>query len=252
MLPQLYFTGWDWALMAVVSAMATALAYQRHPKWKALILSLPLPFSLAFLSVDQPVDATNVMGLLLLLAFVHGVRLFYRRWGWPIAAAIAVAVALYCGLAIGLARILPKTAGAFWSAAAGVGAVAVAFNWLMPHRPEPGHRTSLPVWIKLPIVIGVVVFIIIAKKQLQGFMTAFPMVTVIGLYEARHCLWTICRQVPLMLLMMLPMMATIWLVQPWIGYRWALIPGWIVFLAILIPLTRRQWRRYYADELESV
>jgi len=38
---------WDLVLLAVVSLQATLLAYLPHPKWKALIMPLPIPFTLA-------------------------------------------------------------------------------------------------------------------------------------------------------------------------------------------------------------
>jgi hypothetical protein len=65
---------WDIALLALVSSQATLLAYLSHPKWKAIILTLPIPFTLAALAVGLPVSTTHVVALNLLLAFTHGVR----------------------------------------------------------------------------------------------------------------------------------------------------------------------------------
>jgi len=65
---------WDIALLIVVSIQATLVAYVRQPRAKALLVTFPFPFSLAYLSVGRPVDATNVLGMALLLLFVHGVR----------------------------------------------------------------------------------------------------------------------------------------------------------------------------------
>jgi hypothetical protein len=50
--------------------MGTAVAYLHHPKWKALVLSLPIPFTLANLSLAQDVNATHVVGLLPIVAEV--------------------------------------------------------------------------------------------------------------------------------------------------------------------------------------
>jgi len=63
---------------------------------------------------------------------------------------------------------------------------------LFTQRPyENPYRTDLPVYIKLPIIIGVVSILIVLKKYLQGFMTVFPMVGVIAAYEGRFMLASI-------------------------------------------------------------
>jgi hypothetical protein len=110
-------------------------------------------------------------------------------------------------------------------------------------RREPGHRSPLPVYIKLPIIVGVVLFLVAAKNALQGFMTMFPMVSVVAAYEARHSLWTMGRQMPIFLLTMLPLQAASRLAEPYIGFAPSLVVGWGVFLLILLPLTRYNWRR---------
>ena len=48
----------------------------------------------------------------------------------------------------------PATDTAFWIAAVGTFALSALAWKLQPHRAEPGHRTSLPVWIKLPIIVA--------------------------------------------------------------------------------------------------
>jgi hypothetical protein len=250
-LMNIHFTPWDYLLIVAVSAQASLMAYLHHPKWKALMLSLPVPFTIAVLSVGRPIDATNVIGMLVLLLYTHAVRVLYRSLGVPIVAAIAVSVTGYCVLASALARVMPRTELSFWISCVAVAATAAVLLRLTAHRDEPGHRTSLPVWIKVPIVAAVIVGIVLIKQYLQGFMTMFPMVGLIAAYEARHCLWTICRQIPVVMLTMLPMMIVMHLAQPHTGFRLALIPGWLAMLAVLVPMTLRQWRRHYADEDEN-
>ena len=247
----IHFTPWDYLLVVAVSAQASLMAYLHHPKWKALMLSLPVPFTIAVLSVGRPIDATNITGMLVLLLYTHAVRVLYRTFRVPIVAAIAVSVAGYCVLASALARVIPRTEPVFWSACLAVAATAALLLRLTAHRDEPGHRTSLPVWIKVPIITGVIVGIVLIKQHLQGFMTMFPMVGIIAAYEARHCLWTICRQIPVVMLTMLPMMIVMHVAQDHIGYQLALIPGWLAMLSVLIPMTIRQWRRHYSDTEED-
>jgi len=102
------FNFWDIALIAVVFAQSTLLAYLHRPRWKALLLNLPLPFTFATLSVGRPVDTTNVAGLIMLLFYAHGVRILNWRFKIPIVPAIAVSAFGYCVLGTVLAGILRK------------------------------------------------------------------------------------------------------------------------------------------------
>src|SRR5687767_9145575 len=105
-------TTWDALLIATVSIQSTVLAYVRDARWKAFLLCLPFPFTLAALAVGKPVDSTNVCGLLLILLFFVAVRWLYKH-KVPIVFAIASGTALYSGLAILLAKVLPHDAIAF-------------------------------------------------------------------------------------------------------------------------------------------
>lgn len=238
------FSWLDWLLVVVVSLQSTAMAYVYHPKWKALLSIIPLPFTVAALSLGQPIDSTNVAAILVLAVFMFGIRFLFHQCKVPIVAAIALMTGIFCVAAIGLARVLPKTNPAFWIITGIVALVAGILHWNIPHIEEEGHRSSLPIWVKLPVIIGVVVFILVLKQHLQGFMTVFPMVSVISAYESRNCLWAICRQFSVMAFAVLMMFIAIRLLQPFIGFRWALIPGWIVYLGILIPMLRQQWKVY--------
>lgn len=240
----LHLTGWDIALLVAVSLMGTVLAYLYHPQWKAVMLTLPIPFSLAFLSVGQQIDVTNVAGLLVLLAFTHAVRILYYNYNVRIFIAIAVSAIGYCVAGTLLARILPKTDFAFWTVFGLAVLTGIAFYILQPIRGDRGHRTTMPIWLKLPVMIGVVLVLILIKNSLQGFMTIFPMVGVIAAYEGRFSMWTNCHKIALIMFSMGPMMATIFIAQHWL--HWGTLPalgaGWTVLLAILLPMTREIWK----------
>jgi hypothetical protein len=228
---------WDILLVAVVSLQATALAYLRAPRWKALAFTFPFPFTILALSMDRPLGAAHMLALSLVFVFIHCVRLVHQRAKVPILPAIALGVLVYASLGWFGARWLPDTATAFWAASAlviGFGAIAYL---KIPGRTEPGHRTLLPLWKKLPLIVLTVFFLVQLKPILQGFATLFPMIGILVSYEARHSLWTIGRQMPVLILTMGPLMVTVYLLQSRLG----LACGWVVFLAILIPFTRRQW-----------
>ena len=245
----IHFTGWDWALMGVVTAMASLLAWFRNPAWKAFMLSLPLPFTCATLSIGRGVEITNVVGLIVLLLFSLGVRILYYRFKLPLVPVIAGCALGYCVLGGVLNRLLPRDKALFWIAAAVVFAIGVAAFRLSPVIPEPRYRSSLPFWIKVPIIALVVVFLVAIKQQIGGFMTTFPMVTIIGVYESRNSLYSSSRQIAFVVFGMAAMMAVVRAGQVYFadrlpglpGLGLALAAGWTVYLAQLAALTRGRW-----------
>jgi hypothetical protein len=237
----IHFGTWDLILLAVVSLQATLLAYLPHPKWKALIMTLPIPFTLASLAVGAPVNTTHVAALNLLLAYTHGVRLLHDRAKLHIIPAIFISAAGYCLAGALLRPILPQSSAAFWTACVLTLLVAVAAHALYPRHEEPGHRSHLPFWIKFPLVAGVILILILMKRVLQGFMTMFPMVGVVASYEARYSLGAVCVALPDFMFAMVPMMAVVRLTQPQMGLAAALGVGWVVFIPMLAPLIRDFW-----------
>jgi len=238
---------WDILLLAGVSIQATAIAYIYHPKWKALLYSVPIPFTLATLSLGTGIGVTNVTGLLLLLGYGHGVRLLHQRLGVSIVLSIVAAAVSYCGAATALVSVLPQTETAFWAACAIAMALGFVFFLAVPYRGEPGHRTPLPVWVKLPVVTLVILSLIAMKQMLQGFMTMFPMVGVVAAYEKRYSLWTFARQVPVLMMSCVPLMAVSRLTQPHVGLAGSLLLGWVVYLGTLFGTTRWLWARSQAE-----
>jgi len=232
---------WDLGLLCVVSLQITAIAYLSRPRWKALMLSLPFPFTTIALGQGQPINATHVLALLALLVYYHLIRLLHRRL--PIVPSIALGLVVYIGLGRLLIHVMPITPHSFWFSALGVGALALLLFLLQPPRHEPNHRTPLPIYFKLPAVAAVVGLLIVIKGALQGFATLFPLVGVVGLYEARKGLWSICRQAPVFILGMCALLTAVYITQETLGLVRALLVGWALYLLLLLPMTRRLWTR---------
>ncbi len=228
---------WDFVLVVAVSLQATVLAYLYNPKWKAFVLTLPVPYTLAVLAVGRPVDATNVLGLILLLIFMHGVRLLHYDLRVPIVPSIVISSAVYCIIGSALARVVPADSVAFWTAAALTMGIAAIFYRSSSNSSEEGRRSACPVWIKLPIVMGVVLGLVIVKKSLHGFATTFPMVGFVATYEARKCLCTMTGQIPVLMMTIIPLMMVCRLAEHSLGLIASLALGWIVFFAVLYPFT---------------
>ncbi|MHB0859238.1 MAG: hypothetical protein ACYC5M_16930 [Anaerolineae bacterium] len=231
----------DILLVLVLSVQATVLAYLHDLRWKGFVLLLPIPFTVAALAVGTPVGIGNVVGLILLYGFTHGVRLLHQTLHMPILPAVALPAVAYVVAGSWLAPLLPAGETAFWVACALVMAMGVSLYLLQPARTEPGQRTPLPVWIKLPIIMAIILGLVAVKGMLQGFTTAFPMVGVVAAYEARRSLWTMSRQIPLVMLIITPMIAICRLGQTGIGLGWSLAIAWVyvlVFLSLVAWLRR--------------
>ena len=84
--------------------------------------------------------------------------------------------------------------------------------------------------------MAVVILIILIKNLLAGFISFFPMVGVVGCYEARKSLMTLCKKMPLFVIAMVPLLMVCRLTQESLGIGPALAIGWAVYLMILIPL----------------
>jgi hypothetical protein len=234
---------WDLLLVLAISVQATILAYLRQPRWKAFMLSLPVPFTLMALAAARPVDVTNALGLILLLLFTHGVRWLHSRLRVPIIPAIFLAALGYCVLGSLAVPLLPRTDAAFWMTWGLVIALGVYLLLSLPGRSEPDYRTQLPVWIKLPVIAVVVLVLILLRNSLQGFATVFPMVGVIAAYEARYSLWTMGRQIPVIMVSLGVLIATVYVFQGQWGLPLALLAGWMVFILVFGFITVCMWSR---------
>jgi hypothetical protein len=53
------------------------MAYLPHPRIKAFAYVLPVPFTIASMALGRTIDATNVLGVLLLFGYIQGVRLLH-------------------------------------------------------------------------------------------------------------------------------------------------------------------------------
>ena len=236
---------WDPVLVLVVTAMGTLLAYVPDPRWKAFLLGLPFPFTIANLSLGQSIGPGHVLGVAVLLLFVNLVRVLHHRLRLAIIPSIAVSACAYLALAVVLNRIVPKGAVSFWGSLLLVMSLGILLVALVEPRRESAHRSPLPLGLKVAAIAAVVIGIVMLKQVLGGFMTMFPMVSTIAAYESRHSLWTLSRQVPFFILEVTPMLAVMWLAQHLFktGIPLSLAAGWVAFLAVMVPVTITQMRR---------
>ncbi|MDZ4741938.1 MAG: hypothetical protein SGI98_00790 [Verrucomicrobiota bacterium] len=226
--------GWaEWLLVIVVTLQVAAISYTYSPRWKAFIYALPIPFSVGLFVVNQPINATNVLGLLLLLAYIHLIRLFHISWRWNITVSIIVSAVFYIVAGSVINPLLPDNQTTFLIALATTAGIAAIMMQVHPHRDEPGHKTTLPIYIKIPVIVVIVAILVGMKQTLGGFMTTFPLVGILGAYESRHSLWTMSRQFPRMILCILALIVVTRFAGHVMPLPFALVIGWLVALPLL-------------------
>jgi hypothetical protein len=232
------FGFWDFALLLLVSAQATALAYVRTAGARAFLTALPVPFTLAALSVGRPVDASNVAAVVLLLFYALAVRALHKGAGIPIIPAIVLSAAAYGTAGAFLKSVIPSGDLVFWPACILALSVAAAMRRWMPRTNEPDRHHPLPPWLKFPAVAAVIFALILLKRVLGGFMTMFPMVGVFAAYEGRYRLDAFSRAFDAFALAIVPFMAAARILQPRIGLAPALVAGWLVHIPVLLFLIK--------------
>ncbi|SVD10477.1 uncharacterized protein METZ01_LOCUS363331 [marine metagenome] len=235
---------WDVVLVIVVSLQTAILAYAASPKAKSVMMTLPFPFTIVTLSLGLDVDATNVLALVILFVYSHSIRLLHDRVGVPIVMAIPTGLMIYIALGYFAAQITPRDETTFWISVVVVFLFGLGVFFGTKSRAERAHRTSLPVFVKLPIILVVVALLVVIKGNLGGFASLFPLVSVVGSYEARYSLWMMSRTVPMLMITLLPLLVTTHLTQQAFGLGGGLLLGWAVFFVLLVPITMWQWRHW--------
>jgi hypothetical protein len=230
----------DVLLIVVVTLLACGVAYIRQPRLKAFILFLPLPSTIVILSLGRPVDTSYLLGMPLLMIFFYLVYVLHVRGHLPVVISIITSAVIYCLVGGEVHPFLPKSSRMFYLIYLAIGGVTYGLYRWTSDTDERGYQTPLPIYVKAPIIILVVFFLVKIKYYLSGFMAGFPMVGVVGAYETRYCLKTVFRQLPLMIFCTSTMFAVCFAVQNYWGLYGGIVAGWAAYFILLI-LLRRQW-----------
>jgi hypothetical protein len=239
---------WDSLYIVSVAALALGAVCLRPPESKALVFNLPIPFSLSFLAVGRPVDSSNVAALLLLLGYTRGIKLLHCGLRLPIVPAIGLSALGYSLAGAALARALPEAPGLFWGILLITFIIGVILYIRHPGRAEQAQCRTLPWFVRVPVVFAVSLGLISIKGLLEGFLTVFPVVGMIVAYETQQNLEIICRQTPVIILTVTPMLMAMRLAQARGSSGFALACGWLVFLLVFIPLIYYDFHKNAAKE----
>lgn len=159
----------DIALIVVVALMVCGIAYIHSPIAKSIIYMLPMPFTAAFVSTGGQVNATNLAGIVLLTIITWLAWFLYVKKKVNIVLADFICVAFYCLAGMGITYIIPRDGEsgiiAYWLVAL---VIVVSSVFLMKLKPvtEDGHKSPLPVYLKIPGVILICLLAIALKTHI--------------------------------------------------------------------------------------
>jgi len=256
---EINISGYDIALICVVTFLAVGVAYVPSPRAKSLFFSLPLPFSAAILSINQSADATNIIGFIGGWTVVWGVYYLYAKRGWNIILAEVVGLAYYCGLSYCIPLIMPRGCDLepyfFWGLLVGMVLVSLLMFRYLPPKAEPHHKSPMPMLLKTILVLAIVCCVVLAKSHMRGFVTAFPFVTTFALYEGRFCLYSMARRMPSFYLGVPPLLIAMRYLPDMIGMWGALAMAWACFVPVLMIMDRvysKRDQRLLAQEYKDI
>jgi hypothetical protein len=209
---------------AVLTVFVISMAYVRAPRTKALIYSLPVPFSCAYLATGLHINATHLAGLVLVVGYNWLVYLMARA-KVPLFLAIVVSAASYLLAAMALRPMasIPVWWMALPAFLAWLGALAL-------YRPQsqPAHRSRTAWYVKAPLVFAIAMAVYNATSLLAGGVGMFPYAGMFASYESRHSLRTLAGQFTLNALGLLGCLLTIHLAELWgLPAPMPLFLGWV-------------------------
>jgi hypothetical protein len=237
------FHAWDIALIGVVTIQALLTAYLYDPRWKALMIAIPLPFSFAMLSIGEQPNAVHAISSLLLFVFFQMVRTLYDR-KLNIVLAITISAVFFSVMGSLTSHLMPSGQIWFYTSSIIVMGIGYFIHRSLSDREEPGDRTPLPLVMKVPLTFALVTGLVLLKDFLGGSMAFFPMVGVFASYEGRKSLWTMGRQTNVMILAMIPMLVMINFLTAWMGLFWALLLSMIPYFYILTSMNRQAKKKH--------
>lgn len=218
----------------LVTAVVWAVGMIRSLRWKALAYSLPLPITLILLSSGMRVDASQIVGVVLLNVFFYTVAAAFRL-GLPIWAADLVGIGVYIGLSWSTVALgaLP-----FWPVLAGAAVIWAAFLPFRPPATTTPPATGNPL-LRLGVLFAVTLSVVALAGALRGLVVTFPYSGVLVAVEVRRFLSDFARHFTRNSVALLAFFAAHYATQHH-GTAWALTAAWAAFAvtALSLNLTR--------------
>lgn len=224
---------------AVLTLFVSTIAYIHNPRLKTLVFSMPVPFTCAYLSTAMKIQPTHMTGIIFVASYHWIVWTIYRKLRLPLGVGIAVGVAFYLTCAATTAWLFRHQG---WEPPMNwmIGLVFLLWAigcWLYRPIHEPGHRSTAPWYVKIPIVFPIAIVLFSLKELLRGAVTTFPYAGVFTSYEMRHSPRTLAGQYTINNISFILMFVVMWKLEPH-GRAIALLGGWAVVLSMLTMIYR--------------
>lgn len=198
----------------VIAAIITAIAGAKNPKIKAMIYALPIPATTMLIATGNPVNATHLLGMILLIGFLWGVYFLAKLM--PILIADIIATISYVGVGWLLASQISRLS---FMLVASLMASVWFFLWRIIKKRAPietdGKRIPLP--LKSIIVFIVSLLLLGVKDSLGGVAVTFPLVGIFAVIEVRDNLYFLARNFTVSSIAIAGLFVSIYFAQPIIG-----------------------------------
>ena len=103
-----HFSGYDWLLIFMVTALGTLSAYLKDPQLKAVTATIPIPCGFAYIAVGLPMGTENAVSEFMCMLYVHIVRILHYKVKVPIVASIIAGLAFFVALGTFLHSRIPQ------------------------------------------------------------------------------------------------------------------------------------------------
>jgi len=222
----------------VLTCFVISMAYVRSPRAKALIYSMPVPFSCAYVATRMPINATHLSGLLLVVGYNWAVYVLRAKAKLPLIPVIVTAAAGYFLVAMALRPLAGVSL--VWMAGLVLVPAVVTVLWYRP-CPEPDHRSRTPWYVKAPLIFAIAMGVYNATGLLAGGVGMFPYAGVFASYETRHSLRTLAGQFTLHVPGLLMCLLTIAATEGHLRAPLPLLLGWVPVLGWAAVVQRSGW-----------
>ncbi|GAB1692340.1 hypothetical protein [Krasilnikovia sp. M28-CT-15] len=176
---------------AAVALLVWAVGLIRPVRARALLYSLPVPMSLVLVGGRVHVDGTQVIGVLLLVAFFAVTALLHLRLGWPVLLADVTAAAGYVAVAWALPAPLPLVPCVI--IVVGLWLAGLLVPWPSPATPAAPRPSRPRAALKLAAVCATTFAVAGLAGLLAGLVVTFPFSGVLVAVEVRRDLAAFTR-----------------------------------------------------------